>query len=102
LTRKTDGLLKIIRYDDFVKSSSSRRANLVSRDALAVRRSDNEMKRNAEIEFFYEAITFLKLHNSMPRAAISDRIEGCVKACSSFSWQYPQLLTSTCSGVKPG
>jgi hypothetical protein len=43
---------KVVYADDFVKSPSSRLANLVSRGVLAVRRSDREMKRNAEIGFF--------------------------------------------------
>jgi hypothetical protein len=46
------GSQKVIRFDDFVKSPRSRRANLVSRGVLAIRRSDNEMKRNAEIGLF--------------------------------------------------
>jgi hypothetical protein len=43
---------KVIRIDDFVKRPRSRRANLVARGVLTVRRSDNEMKRNAEIGLF--------------------------------------------------
>ena len=43
---------KIIRFDDFVKRPRSRRANLVARGVLKVRRSDREMKRNAEIGLF--------------------------------------------------
>jgi hypothetical protein len=42
--------LKATLCDDFVKSP--RRANLVSRGVLIVRRSDNAMKRNAEIGVF--------------------------------------------------
>ncbi len=40
---------KVIRFDDFVKRPMSRRANLVARGVLKVRRSASEMKRNAEI-----------------------------------------------------
>jgi len=38
--------------DDFVKRPRSRRANLVARGVLEVRRSASEMKRNAEIGLF--------------------------------------------------
>jgi hypothetical protein len=44
-----EGLVKVTLCDGVVKSPSSRRANLVSRGVLLVRRSDSEMKRNAEI-----------------------------------------------------
>jgi hypothetical protein len=37
--------------EDFL-SARSRRANLVERGVVKVRRSDSEMKRNAEIGFF--------------------------------------------------
>ena len=37
--------------DGFVKRPRSRRANLAERGVLEVRRSDSEMKRNAEIGF---------------------------------------------------
>jgi hypothetical protein len=43
---------KIIRIDDFVKRPRSRRANLVPRGVLSVRRSGSEMTRNAEIGLF--------------------------------------------------
>jgi len=43
---------KAIRIDGFVKRPSSRRANRVEWGVLHVRRSDNEMKRNAEIGLF--------------------------------------------------
>jgi hypothetical protein len=45
---------KTPRLDGFVKGPSSKRANLVSRGFLFVRRSDDEMKRNAEIGLFTE------------------------------------------------
>ena len=40
------------RIDNFVKRPRSRRANLVERGVLKVRRSDSEVKRNAEIGLF--------------------------------------------------
>jgi hypothetical protein len=43
---------KVLWADGFVKSPSSRHANLVAQSVLAVRRSDREMKRNAEMGFF--------------------------------------------------
>jgi hypothetical protein len=42
-------LQKDVRFDDFVIGTRSRRANFVARGVLSVRRSDREMKRNAEI-----------------------------------------------------
>jgi len=42
----------IIRFDDFVKRPTSRRANFVARAVRAVRRSANEKKRDAEIGSF--------------------------------------------------
>jgi hypothetical protein len=49
---------KVIRIDGFVKRPRSRRANLVARGALKVRRSDNEMTRNAEIGLFTKPSRF--------------------------------------------
>jgi hypothetical protein len=43
------------RFDDFVERRGSRRANLVARGVLTVRRSNSEMKRNAELGFFTKA-----------------------------------------------
>jgi hypothetical protein len=43
---------KVIGSDDFVKGPRSRRANLAARGVLEVRRSDSEVKRNAEIGLF--------------------------------------------------
>jgi hypothetical protein len=45
-------VLKVIRINGFVKSPSSRRASRVESGVLSVRRSDNAMKRNAEIGLF--------------------------------------------------
>jgi len=50
--KKGSTSLEVIRFDDFVKRPRSRRANLVARGVLKVRRSDSEMKRNAEIGLF--------------------------------------------------
>jgi hypothetical protein len=49
-----DGPVKIRKPDGFVKSPSSRRANLSGVRRTYVRRSDFEMQRNAEIGFFTE------------------------------------------------
>jgi hypothetical protein len=49
---------KVIRIDGFVKRPRSRRTNLVARNVLKVRRSDNEMKRNAEIGLFTKTSRF--------------------------------------------
>jgi hypothetical protein len=46
------GLEKVIRIDGFVKRPSSRRAHRVECGVLPVRRSDNALKRNAEIGLF--------------------------------------------------
>jgi hypothetical protein len=59
---RIDELVKVIRFDDFVKSPRSRRANLVSRGVLAVRRSGNEMKRNAEIGLFTKSSGLTRTH----------------------------------------
>jgi hypothetical protein len=42
----------IIGSDELAKGPRSRRANLVARGVLVMRRSDSEMKRNAEIGLF--------------------------------------------------
>jgi hypothetical protein len=47
------------RIDDFVKRPRSRRANLVPRGVLAVRRSGDEMKCNAEIGLFAKSSIFM-------------------------------------------
>jgi hypothetical protein len=52
------GPQKIIRFYDFVKRPRSRRANLVARCVLKVRRSASEMKRNAEIGLFTKSSKF--------------------------------------------
>ena len=57
---------KVIRIDGFVKRPSSRRANFVECGVLTVRRSDNEMKRNAEIGLFTKPSRFLQRDRPRP------------------------------------
>jgi hypothetical protein len=52
---------KLIRFDDFVKGTRSRRESLVARGVLAVRRSGSEIKRNAEIGLFTKSSGFQAL-----------------------------------------
>jgi hypothetical protein len=50
-----DEFAQAIYFDGFVKGPRSRRASLVARGVLEVRRSDSEMKRNAEIGPFMKS-----------------------------------------------
>ena len=52
-------LKNVVRSDDFVIRPRSRRASLVARGVLAVRRSAGEMKRNAEIDLITKSSTWL-------------------------------------------
>jgi hypothetical protein len=60
--------LKVFVFDDFVKRRRSRRANLVARGVLEVRRSDGEMKRNAEIRLFTKSSC---LGDTLPECRVS-------------------------------
>jgi hypothetical protein len=50
---------EFIHFDDFVRRTRSRRASLVARGVLPVRRSDNETKRNAEIGLLTKSSKFV-------------------------------------------
>jgi small-conductance mechanosensitive channel len=67
LTQKIDGPVKSKESDSFVKTPSSRRANLSGVRRTYVRRNDFEMQRNAEIGFFTE-LSKLKIYLSATTA----------------------------------
>jgi hypothetical protein len=58
---------KVNRFDDFAKRTRSRRANLVTRGLLAVRRSGSEMERNAENVLFGKSslLTFAAMRENI-------------------------------------
>jgi hypothetical protein len=74
LSKALDELVKSKNYDGFVKSSSSRRRELLGIRRTYVRRSEHEMKRNAGIGFFTKSSTVFSKNQSRIRAAKAERI----------------------------